>query len=141
MNHNYKITEFKSIVNEVDTDIKDRIVSVGLGDIPELPICIVYKIETLINEMIADQEEKNGDVIPLDEMELGIYLEVDTYKNELSLNAYIGYSIDKECITGKEVIMPDAMDKNNYMVIKRFFFSKLLGEVFGQIKKIAECVQ
>ena len=139
MNHNYKITDFKNIAEETDTDIKERIVTVGLNEVSELPVCIVHKLENLINIMISDHEEKTGVVIPLENMELGMYMDLDTLHSELSLNAYIGYSITEDCITGKEVITSDIWDNTDYLTIKKYFFMKLMDEVFEQIMKIEKC--
>lgn len=139
MNHNYKITDFKNIAEEADTDIKERIVSVGLNEVSELPVCIIHKLENLINKIISDHEEKSGVVIPLDDMELGMYLEVDTLKRELSLNTYIGYSATEDCITGKEVIASDIWDNTDYLTIKKYFFMRLMDEVFEQIMEIEKC--
>ena len=122
MNHNYKITDFKNIAEETDTDIKERIVTVGLNEVSELPVCIVHKLENLINIMISDHEEKTGVVIPLENMELGMYMDLDTLHSELSLNSYIGYSIAEDCITGKEVITSDICDNTDYLTIKKYFF-------------------
>lgn len=139
MNYNYKITDFKNIAKEADTDIKERIVSVGLNEVSELPVCIIHKLENLINKIISDHEEKSGVVIPLDDMELGMYLEVDTLKRELSLNTYIGYSATEDCITGKEVIASDIWDNTDYLTIKKYFFMRLMDEVFEQIMEIEKC--
>ena len=139
MNHNYKITDFKNIAEEADTDIKERIVSVGLNEVSELPVCIVHKLKNHINTMISDHEEKNGVIIPLEDMELGMYLEVDTLRSELSLNAYIGYSLTEDCITGKEVITSDIWDNTDYLTIKKYFFMRLMDEVFEQIMEIEKC--
>lgn len=139
MNHNYEITDFNNIVEETDTDIKERIVSVGLNDVSALPLCIVHRMENLINKMISDHEEKSGIVIPLEDMELGMYMEVDMLRSELSLNVYIGYSDTKDCITGKEVILPDMGDNTDYLTIKKYFFMKLMDEMFEQIMEIEKC--
>ena len=139
MNHTYKITDFNYIVEEADADIKEQIVSVGLNDVSELPLCIVHRMENLINKMISDHEDKSGVIIPLENMELGMYLEVDTLRSELSLNAYIGYSDTEDCITGKEVITSDIGDNTDYLNIKKYFFMKLMDEVFEQIAEIEKC--
>lgn len=139
MNHNYKITDFKNIAEETDTDIKERIVTVGLNEVSELPLCIVHRMENLINKMISDHEEKSGVIIPLENMELGMYMEVDMLRSELSLNAYVGYSDTEDCITDKEVILPDMGDNTDYLTIKKYFFMKLMDEVFEQIMEIEKC--
>lgn len=139
MNHNYEITDFNNIIEEADTDIKEQIVTVGLNEVSELPLCIVHRMENLINKMISDHEEKSGVIIPLENMELGMYLEVDMLRSQLSLNAYIGYSDTEDCITGKEVILPDMGDDTDYLTIKKYFFMKLMDEVFEQIMEIEKC--
>lgn len=136
MNHNYKITDFR-IIKEEDTDIHERIVSIDLSNVLELPSIIVQRLEAIINKMIADHEETHSMMIPLENMELGIYMDVDTMKKELSLNAYVGYSYKEECITGKEILNSADAD---YSVAKKFFFSELNNYIFEQVKKIQSCV-
>ena len=75
MNHNYKLTDFK-IVKEPDTDIYEQIVSVDLSNVLELPMVLAQRLENTINYMIAAYEEENGINIPLDNMELGMYMDI-----------------------------------------------------------------
>lgn len=137
MNHNYKLGDF-NIVTESDTDIHERIVSINLSSIKELPTIIVQRLETMINKMISEHEKENNVTILTDNAELGIYMDIDTQEHTLSLNAYVGYDVEKECITGKEVIT--AADEH-YDIIRKFFFNKLNDYVSEQIRRIEECVQ
>ena len=135
MEHNYKLTDFKNIVNDSDTDILERIVSISLWNVEEMPAVIVHRVESMINRMIAEHEEKNNIIIPLEDMRLGMYMNIDTKENELSINVYIGYS-DMECINGKEIIIAE---NANYVEIKQYFFDVLQLCVNEQIKKIRKC--
>ena len=135
MEHNYKLTDFKNIVNDSDTDILERIVSISLWNVAEMPAVIVHRVESMINRMIAEHEEKNNIIIPLEDMRLGMYMNIDTKENELSINVYIGYS-DMECINGKEIIIAE---NANYVEIKQYFFDVLQLCVNEQIKKIRKC--
>ena len=135
MEHNYKLTDFKDVVNDSDTDILERIVSISLWNIEEMPAVIIHRVENMINRMIAEHEEKNNIIIPLEDMRLGMYMNIDTKENELSINVYIGYS-DMECITGKEIIVAENAD---YAEIKQYFFDVLHLCVNEQIKKIRKC--
>lgn len=136
MVHNYKLTDFKNIVSDSDTDILERIVSISLWNVEEMPAVIVHRVESMINRMIAEHEEKNNIIIPLEDMRLGMYMNIDTKENELSINVYIGYYSDKECITGKEIIVAENVD---YAEIKQYFFDVLQLCVNEQIKKIQKC--
>lgn len=136
MNHNYKLTDFRRMQGEVDTDIHERMVSVDLMNVRELPIIIVDRLETMINGMIADYEQKNNVIIPLENMEVSMQIEVDTQERELFLQAYIGYKSDKECLYGKEIISSDDED---YDAIKKYFLAELNRFVFEQIDRIANC--
>lgn len=136
MNHNYKLTDFK-IMKESDTDIYEQIISVDLSCIKELPIIIVQRLETMINNMIGGYEQEHNVTIPLETMELSMHMDIDTKSNELSINAYVGYSLDKECITAKEMITATDSD---YEIIKKYFFSELNTYIFEQIRRIQGCV-
>lgn len=139
MNHNYKLEDFKNVVTETeDTDIKERIVSVNLCSVRELPIIIMQKLEKMINKMIADHEHEYDTVIPIENMELGIYMSIDTKENNLFLSAFIGYGMElNEEIYAKEIIT--AMDAD-YHIIKKYFFNELSHYLFEQIKRITKCV-
>ena len=136
MKHNYKLTDF-NIVESIDTDIHERIVSIDLSKIKELPVVIVERLEMMINKMISDYEQEHSVTIPTDNAELGMYMDVDTQEHTLSLNAYVGYSLDEECITGKEVMT--AADED-YSIIKKHFFNELNTYIFEQIGRIQGCV-
>lgn len=136
MNHNYRLGDFITIIKEPDADIYERIVSVDLSNIREIPFVIASRLESIINRMISDYEQERNLTIPLEVMELGMYMDVDTAKNELSLNAYIGYAIEEECIAGKEIITDSDED---YEVIKKFFFTELNHYVFEQLRRIENC--
>lgn len=135
MEHNYRLTDFRDVARECDTDILERIVSIDLGNVADLPAVLVHRLETIINKMIADHEEKHNVIIPLEDMHLGMYMSIDTKENELSINVYIGYS-DMDCITGKEIIIAENVD---YAEIKQYFFDVLQLCVNEQIKKIRKC--
>ena len=90
----------------------------------------------MINRMIAEHEEKNNIIIPLEDMRLGMYMNIDTKENKFSIDTYIGYYSDKECITGKEIIVAENAD---YAEIKQYFFDELQHCVDEQIKKIRKC--
>lgn len=135
MKHNYRLTDFKDIARECDTDILERIVSIDLGNVADLPAVLVHRLETIINKMIVAHEEKNNVTIPLENMRLGMYMNIDTKENELSINAYIGYS-DMDCITGKEIIVAESAD---YSEIKQYFFDVLQLCINEQIQKIRKC--
>lgn len=135
MNHNYKLTDFRRMQGEADTDIHERMASVDLRNVRELPKIIVDRLETMINKTIADYEQENNVVIPLNDMEISMQIEVDTLERELFLQAYIGYRIDEDCLHGKEIISSDDED---YDVIKKYFLAELNNFVFGQIDRIAK---
>lgn len=135
MEYNYRLTDFRDIARECDTDILERIVSIDLGNVADLPAVLVHRLEIIINKMIADHEEKYNVTIPLEDMRLGMYMSIDTKENELSINAYIGYS-DMDCITGKEIIVAESA---NYSEIKQYFFDVLQLCVNEQIQKIRKC--
>lgn len=136
MNHNYKLTDFKNIATETDTDIKERMVTINLSHVMELPTIIVQRLEKMINYMIEKHEQEHNIIIPIENVELGVFLEVDTLEGKMCLNAYIAYSIDEECITGKEII---SIDDVNYPIIKKYFLTELNQVVFMQLSKIEKC--
>lgn len=136
MSHNYKLGDF-NIVTESDTDIHERIVSINLSNVRELPSIIVERLEVLINRIIEDYEKEHNTTVPMDKADLGIYMDIDTQEHTLSLNAYVGYDINKECIVGKEVMT--AADED-YSIIKKYFFSELSNYIFEQVRRIQGCV-
>lgn len=137
MNHNYKLSDFKRILEEPDTDIKERIITVDLSNLKELPEIIIQRLEVIVNRMIADYEREHNMIISMEDAELGICIDLDTKEQELSLGAYISYHPFKECIIGKEII--PAAD-SDYSLIKKFFFKELDHYLFEQVRKIHNCV-
>ena len=137
MNYKYKLSDFKRILEEPDTDIRERIITVDLSNLKELPEIIIQRLEVIVNRMIADYETENNQTISLEDTELGICIDLDTKEHEISLSAYISYDPFKECITGKEII--SAVD-DDYSLIKKFFFKELNHYLFEQVKKIHNCV-
>lgn len=136
MNHNYKLGDFRKITGEADTDIHERIVSVNLKNVKELPEIIIQRLENLINKLIVEHEQKYNVTIPLENMDVSIGLSIDTEVKEFYFSTYIGYDINKEFLVGKEVIDSDNED---YGAIKKYFFAELNRFVFEQIKKIEKC--
>lgn len=136
MNHNYKLTDFKNIATETDTDIKERMVIINLSQVMELPTIIVQRLEKMINNMIEKYEQEQNLIISVENVELGVFLEVDTLEGKMCLNAYIAYSIDEECITGKEII---SMKDEDYPTIKKYFLMELNHCVLMQLREIEKC--
>lgn len=136
MNHNYKLADFNNIAKEVDTDIKERIVTINLWNVSKMPLILKERLESIINSLIAGYEHRNNTILSLENMELGIYLNIDTLENELSIVAYIGYSIDEECLHSKEVI---AVNDAGYHIIKKYFFNELDNYLSGEIMRIKKC--
>lgn len=138
MNHNYKIKDFKKPKFESDTDLADISVTVCLRNPLELPSVLEKRLEDIINNLIAECEQENNIIIPLEDMDLENCITVDTDSKELFIEVFVGYDVTKELLHKKEVIT--AADEH-YSIIKKFFFGKLNDYVSEQIKKIEECVQ
>lgn len=138
MNHNYKIKDFNKPEFESDTDLVDIRVTVCLRNPLELPSVLEKRLEDIINTLISECEQENNIIIPLEDMDLGNYITVDTDSNELFIEVYIGYDVTKELLHKKEVVT--ATDEH-YGIIKKFFFGKLNDYVLEQIRRIEECVQ
>ena len=138
MNHNYKIKDFKKPEFESDTDLADIRVTVCLRNPLDLPSVLEKRLEDIINTLISECEQENNIIIPLEDMDLGNYITVDTDSNELFIEVYIGYDVTKELLHKKKVI--NAADEH-YGIIKKFFFGKLNDYVLEQIRRIEECVQ
>lgn len=138
MNHNYKIKDFNKPEFESDTDLVDIRVTVCLRNPLELPSVLEKRLEDIINTLISECEQENNIIIPLEDMDLGNYITVDTDSNELFIEVYIGYDVTKELLHKKEVVT--ATDEH-YSIIKKFFFEKLNDYVLEQIRRIEECVQ
>ena len=137
MNHKYKLSDFKRILEEPDTDIKERIITVDLSNLKELPEIIIQRLEVIVNRMIAEYETEHNMKISMEDTELGICIDLDTKEQLISLDAYVNYHPFKECITGKEIIV--AVD-DDYSLIKKFFFKELNHYLFEQVKRLQNCV-
>ena len=137
MNHKYKLSDFKRILEEPDTDIKERIITVDLSNLKELPEIIIHRLEAIVNRMIADYEKEYNMTISMEDTELGICIDLDTKEQLISLDAYVNYHPFKECITGKEII--SAVD-DDYLLIKKFFFKELNHYLFEQVRKLHNCI-
>lgn len=137
MNHNYKLGDFRKITGEADTDIQERIVSVNLKNVKELPEIIIQRLENLINKLIAEHEQKYNVTIPLENMDVSIGLSIDTEVKEFYFSTYIGYDINQEFLVGKEVMT--AADED-YSIIKKYFFNELSNYIFEQVRRIQGCV-
>ncbi len=133
----YKLTDFKNIVVDVDTNIYERIISITLSNVKKLPIVLVNRLETLINKITLEHEQKYNRIIPLESMKLSMYLNIDTLKKDLYLSVFIDCLNEKECITTKESIITTDED---YVVIKEYFLSELNHLLLEQVRKIEECV-
>ena len=136
MSYNYKLGNFKNIATETDTDIKERMITINLSHVKELPTSIVQRLEIMINNMIEKHEQEHNIIIPIENVELGIFLTVDTQEGKMFLDSYIAYSVDEECITGREVI---SVEDGDYPIIKKYFFMELNQVVFMQLSKIEKC--
>lgn len=135
MNHNYKLADF-NILTEIETELQERIVSIDLSNIRELPVIVMQRLERLLNKMISEHEQEHNVTISLEDMNVGVGLSIDTEDKEFYLSAYIGYDINEECIVGKEVITSDNED---YAVIKKYYLTELNHFVFMQLRKIEAC--
>lgn len=138
MNHNYKLTDFKNPKYETDTDLGDINVTIFLRNPLELPSVLEKRLENIINNLIAECEQENNIIIPLENMVLENCITVDTKINELFIEVFVGYDVSKELLHRKEVIT--AVDEH-YDIIRKFFFNKLNDYVSEQIRRIEECVQ
>ena len=137
MNHKYKLSDFKRILEEPDTDINERIITVDLSNLKELPEIIIQRLEVIVNRMIAEYEREHNIIISVEDTELGICIDLDTKEQELSLGAYVSYDPFKKCITGKEGIDERDID---YSMIKKFFFKELSYCLYEQVKRIQDCI-
>lgn len=138
MNHNYKITDFKKTEFESETDLRDVKVIVYLRNVLKLPAVLEKRLEKIINNLISECEQANSIEISLEDMELENCITVDTKKNVLMLEVYIGYDIKKELLYYKEDI---ASDDEHYTVIKEFFFNKLNAYVSTLIHNLVELLE
>ncbi|MBQ6995605.1 MAG: hypothetical protein IJN64_14130 [Lachnospiraceae bacterium] len=136
MSYNYKLGNFKNIATETDTDIKERMTTINLSHVKELPTSIVQRLEIMINNMIEKHEQEHNIIIPIENVELGIFLTVDTQEGKMFLDSYIAYSVDEECITGREII---SVEDGDYSTFKKYFLTELNHCVFIQLRKIENC--
>ena len=83
MNHNYKLTDFKNPEYETDTDLMDINVTIFLRNPLELPSVLEQRLEGIVNNLISEYEHENNTVIPLDDMELEICIEVNTREDKM----------------------------------------------------------
>lgn len=138
MNHNYRLADFKKPEFESDTDLRDIKVTMCLRNEEEMPVVLVQRLERIINALIAECEQENGIIIPLEDMDLENCITVDTNTKELLLEVFIGYDVSRELLYKREVI---AAADSHYDIIRKFFFGKLNDYVAVQIRRIEECVQ
>ena len=104
----------------------------------ELPSVLEKRLEDTINNLIAECEQENNIIIPLENMDLENCITVDTDTKELLLEVFIGYDVSKGLLHRKEVI---TADDEHYDIIRKFFFFLLNDYVSEQIRRIEECVQ
>lgn len=137
----YKLANFKKAKFESETediDLKDINVTVCLRNTLELPSVLEKRLEDIINNLITEYEQENNITIPLEDMDLENCLSVQTDANELYIEVFIGFDIEKELLHRKEVV---TASDNDYLIIKKVFFNKLNEYVAGQIKRIEKCVK
>lgn len=137
MNHNYKITDFKKMGGESDTDIRDIHVFMELANLSGLPSIIKMRIEDIANNLISDYEQKNNTTLSLDDMELGACIEIRKDIGELVINVYIGYSLECDCLHAEQLIKKDDA---HYAFIRKFYFDMLHDYVNDEIRKLEECL-
>lgn len=137
MNHNYKLTDFRKCECESDTDLRDISVTICLRNPLELPSVLEKRLENIINNIISEYEQENNIVIPLEDMDLENCITVDTSKDNLSLEVFIGFG-GSELLHKKEII---TVDDKHYDIIRKFFFNKLNDYVTEQVRRLEECVQ
>lgn len=137
MNHNYKITDFKKMGGESDTDIRDIHVFMELANLSGLPSIIKMRIEDIANNLISDYEQKNNTTLLLDDMELGACIEIRKDIGELVINVYIGYSLECDCLHAEQLIKKDDI---HYAFIRKYYFDMLNEYVNDEIRKLEECL-
>lgn len=138
MNHNYRLTDFKRMGGESETDIRDIHVFMELENLSDLPAVIKSRLETMANNLITEHEQKNSTTLSLDDMELDANVEIRKDVGELVISVYIGYSLDFDCLRGEEVIK--TVDKA-YVTIKKFFFDMLNNYVSAEIRQLEDCLK
>lgn len=138
MNHDYKLSDIKRERVECDTvtDVNERVVSFNLSNLEEMPNIIVERVEKNINRIISAHEQKEGVVIPLEDMEMGFYINLDKQEHELYISGFIGYSIYREWLEFKDVISPD---DEQYLEIKNYYFELLNVYIEDVLKNLRDC--
>lgn len=135
MSHNYRLTDFKITKDVNDIDLNEKVISVDLSDVKKIPSGIVPRLERMINEMIGEYEEKKAINIPLDSMELFMYVTANCF-NDLVVEIYIGlWCGEMDTIEKKESI---GVSDEDYTVIKQYFVGELWNDTYEKLKKIEE---
>lgn len=138
MAYYYRITDFTMIMEERETDLRERLVTVGINDYSRLPDVLVIRIEHLIHTMLTEYERRNHSIpFSKEGMRLGMYMEADTDDGRLSIHAYICYSSKEDCLSASEYF---ERDKTDYFVIRHFFLQELMGSVLRQVERIQSII-
>lgn len=138
--HGYKMKDFRFMEWKDDTDLREPAVSVMLDNRLVMPECLVRRMESTINKMISDHEEKTGMFLPLEDMELEMHLDADTVRGELSYEVYIGYSPHEEYLSGRETLRNREGDDEEYNTIRHFFLRQVAGVLYRQYVRIQESI-
>lgn len=123
-----------------DTDLREPIVSIMLNRRSMMPECMVKRMESIINRLISEHEEKMGLIIPLDDMELEMHIDADTARGELSFHVYISYSLHEEYLFGRETLTNKDEDNEEYNIIRHFFLRQVIGVFYRQYMRILESI-
>mgnify|MGYP004670463691 CR=1 FL=1 len=123
-----------------DTDLRETVVSIMLNGRSMMPECLVKRMESIINRIISEHEEKTGLLIPLDDMELEMHIDADTARGELSFHVYISYSLHEEYLFGRETITNKDEDNEEYNIIRHFFLRQVIGVFYRQYMRILESI-
>ena len=105
-----------------------------------MPACLVKRMESIINRLISEHEEKTGLLIPLADMELEMHIDADTVRGELSFHVYISYSLHEEYLFCREILTNKAGDDDEYNTIRHFFLRQVIGVFYRQYMRIQESV-
>ena len=105
-----------------------------------MPECLVKRMESIINRIISDHEEKMGLLIPLDDMELEMHIDADTVRGEFSFHVYISYSLHEEYLFGRETLTNKDEDNEEYNIIRHFFLRQVIGVFYRQYMRIQESI-
>ena len=93
-----------------DTDLREPIVSIMLNRRSMMPECLVKRMESIINRIISEHEEKMGLLIPLDDMELFNQILEEKQAKYLFLLDSDGNYIVRYGITLKEKSLIETLD-------------------------------